>query len=66
MVFSEQKGEYYFFHGQGLRSTSIKNELDKEGIRASVVGIWKFIKKYEQQGTTQRLPGSGCPSLVTP
>ena len=43
-----------------------KNELHKEGISASVVGIWKFIRKYEDHGTTQSLPRSGRPSLVTP
>ena len=42
MVFSDYcKQRIIFFHDQGLRSTSIKKELEKEGIQASVVGVWR-------------------------
>ena len=67
MVFSEYtKQRILFFHQQGLLSTTIKKKLEKENITASVVGIWKLLKRYEQHGTIQRLPGSGRCSIVTP
>ena len=66
-MFSEYtKQRILFFHQQGLLSTSIKKELEKEGITASVVAIWKFLRRYEQHRTIQRLPGSGRRSIVTP
>ena len=66
-MFSEYtKQRILFFHQQGLLSTSIKKELEKDGITASVVGILKFLRRYEQHGTIQRLPGSGRCSIVTP
>lgn len=34
--------------------------------RISELVLLVFIKKYEEHGTTQRLPGSGLRSLVTP
>ena len=67
MVFSEYtKQRILFFYEQGLRSTAIQKELQKEDIRASVVGIWKFLQWYKKSGTIERQPGSGRTSIVTP
>ena len=67
MVFSVYtKRRILFFYSQGLLSTAIQKELQKEDIRASVVGIWKFIQRYEQFGSIERRPGSGRTSIVSP
>ena len=67
MVFSlYTKRRILFFHSQGLLSTAIQKELQKEDIGASVVGIWKFIQRYEQFGSIERRPGSGRTSIVSP
>jgi hypothetical protein len=45
MVFSDYTKERILcFHRQGLLSTAIQKELQKEDITASVVGIWKLIQ----------------------
>ena len=66
MVFSEYvKQRILQFHSNGLRSTAIRKKLLKEGIEVSVVGVWKFLRRYETFGTTARQAGSGRASIVT-
>ena len=55
-----------FFYNNGLNSSSIQWELAKEGIQASVPGILKFVRNYEQRGTISRKPGSERPGKLTP
>lgn len=67
MVFCDYTKQRILFHYScGLRSTSIVAELNKEGARVSVVGIWKFIRRYEETGSIARRPGSGRPTVITP
>ena len=39
--------------------------LKAEGLEASVVGIYNFLRRYEENGHIKRMPGSGRPSKVT-
>ena len=43
----------------------IVKELCKEGIKASVVGVWKFLQRYKDSRTIDRQAGSGRPTHVT-
>ena len=62
MVFSDYtKRRIQFFHREGLLPSRIQKELEKEGIKSSVVGIWKFLQRSETYGTIERRPGSGRP-----
>ena len=40
-------------------------DCGEKAIEVSVVGVWKFIKRYEEDGTIARRPGSGSPSVIT-
>ena len=40
-------------------------EPRKEGIKASVVGVWKFLQHYKDSGTIERQAGSGRPTRAT-
>ncbi len=67
MVYSEYTKQRILFHYyRGLRSTSIAEELRKEGGKVSVVGVWKFCRRYEEFGTIGRRPGSGRSSKIIP
>ena len=66
MVFSEySKQRILFYWFKGLRPASIALKLKEERIYVSRVGVWKFIKRYEQHRTIQRTPGSGRDSKIT-
>jgi len=55
--------DYYL---AGYKAPTIEKELRGEGIKAGRVGIWKFIKKYQETGTIARREGAGRPTLLTP
>ena len=62
---SYAKVRILYYHEKGLRSTSIARALKSEGISASVVGIWKLLKRYDEDSTTARRAGSGRAKKVT-
>lgn len=49
-----------------IYSTSIATRIQEEGSKVSVVGVWKFIRRYWQFGTIGRRSGSGHPAKMTP
>ena len=66
MVYSEYKLQQILYHSlQGFKPPTICHLLEEEGLRASRVGIAKFLKKYQDTGSIARRPGSGRPSKVT-
>ena len=55
MVFSAyEKQRILFYHQQGCTSRAIRNLLLGEGIRVSHVGIYCFLKRFENRGTISR------------
>ena len=60
-----KKQRILFFASRGLKSPAIAKELQKEGLKCSRIGIYKFLKKYEATGSIRRRVGSGRPSKVT-
>lgn len=52
-------------HGQGYRSPSIAKLLKEEGLRASRVAVYKFLRRYQSARTIRRREGSGRPSKIT-
>ncbi len=44
---------------------TITKVLREEGLKASCVGIAKFLKRYKDSSSVARKPGSGCPSKIT-
>ena len=60
--YTRQRILAYWF--QGLKPVSIALKLKEEGIVVSRVGVWKFVKRYQQDGTIHRRPGSGRPSKI--
>ena len=67
MVFSEYVKLRILYHANnGIKPYTIANILsEEEGITVSKVGVWKFLKVYQDTGTTTRRPGSGRISKVT-
>ena len=66
MVYSTYKLQrilYYYF--QGYKAPTIAKLLREEKLKASRVGIAKFLKKYTETGSIGRRPGSGRPTKVT-
>ena len=66
MAYSEyirQRTLSYYF--QGLKPANTTLKLKEEGINISRVGVWKFVKRYQRDGTIHRRPGSGQPSKIT-
>ena len=57
---------YFFYKARGSNPSGIARLLAKEGLCVTRVGVWKFLKCYEQHQTIQRVPGSGRPSKITP
>ena len=62
MVYSAFKKNYLLL-SIGL---STPYNIRKEHLRASRVGVAKFIAKYNKTGSLKRRPRSGCPSMITP
>ena len=66
MVYSEYKLQRILYHSlQGFKPPTICRLFEKAGLRASWVGIPKFLKKYQETGSIPRRPRSGCPSKIT-
>ena len=66
MVFSTYKKQRILhFASLGLKPPTIANELQKERLKCSRVGIYKFLKHYRETGSIGRKVGSGRPSKVT-
>ena len=66
MAYSEyMKQRILFYWFKGIKPGTITLKLKEEGIDASRVGVWKFLKRYENHGTIQRKPGSGRRSKIT-
>lgn len=61
--YTKQRILSYWFQGQKAASIALK--LKDEGIIVSRVGVWKFVKRYQLNGTIHRRPGSGRPSKIT-
>ena len=66
MVFSTYKKQRILhFASLGLKPPTIAKELEKEKLKCSRVGIYKFLKHYRATGLIGRRVGSGRPSKVT-
>ena len=66
MVFSDyvkQRILYHYFTGR--KAPTIARLLQEEQLKASRVGIAKFLKHYRDTGAKARKPGSGQPSKMT-
>ena len=51
-------------YGNGFMAPTIHRILQREGIRVSRVGIWKFLQVYKATGSILRREGSGMPSKI--
>jgi len=66
MVFSTYKQQRILVHySRGYKAPTIAKLLLQENLRASRVGIAKFLKKFEETGCIQRCPGAGRPSKIS-
>ena len=66
LVFTEYTKKRTLHHKKvGLGLSDIVGLLEEEGITVSRVGVWKFLKRYEETGELSRKPGSGGPSVIT-
>ena len=60
MVFSDYIKQRILYHyAKGNKALTIAKLLQEEQLKASRVGIAKFIKYFEDTGTIARRPGSG-------
>ena len=67
MVYSDYvKQRIVYHHSRGLRCTAITVKIWEEGWSMTVLGVWKFLKRYEQFHTIARRSGSGRPTKITP
>lgn len=65
-MYSEYKLQRILHHKlRGFRAPTICRLLEEEGLRASRVGIAKFLRKFQETGNIGRKLGSGRPSKVT-
>ena len=51
-----------YHHRQGLKQGDISQKLQQEGIKATELGIAKFLAKFIESASVARKPGSGRPS----
>ena len=66
MVFSDYtKQRIVFYYHRRLKPPSISRRLSEEGITASRVGIYKFLRKYNISASIARRQGSGRRSKIT-
>ena len=66
MVYSTYKKQrILYLYSQGYRPPTIKKMLDKENLKCSRVGIYKFLKSYIATRSISGRVGSGRPSKVT-
>ena len=65
MVFSNYIKQRILYHyAKGNKAPTIAKLLQEEQLKASTVGIAKFIKHFEDTGMIARRSGSGQPSKV--
>ena len=66
MVYSDYIKQRILHHySKGYKAPTIAKLLQEEQLKASRVGVAKFIKHYQDTSTIARRPGSGQPSKVT-
>lgn len=66
MVYSDYIKQRILHHySKGYKAPTIAKLLQEEQLKASRVGVAKFIKHYQDTSTITRRPGSGRPSKVT-
>ena len=66
MVFSDyNKQRIIYLKNKGFNAPNIAKLLKDEGIRVSRVGVYKFLKHFEENGTLLSKPGSERPSKIT-
>ena len=66
MVFtSYKKQRILYYYERRFKPPTIKKKLEEEGLYASKVGIYKFLKKFLESGCITRSVGSGRPSKIT-
>ena len=66
MVYTDYiKQRILYHHALGHKAPTIEKLLREEKLKASRVGIDKFLKHYREMGTIARKPGSGRPSKMT-
>ena len=66
MVFSDYaKQRILCYYNQRLKAPSISKCLAEEGIKASRVGVHKFLRSYQSSASIARRPGSGRRSKLT-
>ena len=67
MVYSDYvKQRILFYHRLGKSYADISLYLSEEGHKASKMGVYKFLKWYQETGTISRRPGSGQASKISP
>ena len=66
MTYSKYKQQrIVYFHFQGKKPPEIEKLQAKEGMKASRIGIYKFLKENKETGTIQRRIGSGRLTKIT-
>ena len=66
MVYSTYKRQRILHHYfEGHHAPTIAKLLREEGLKATRVGIAKFLTKFQETGSIGRSPGSGRPSKIT-
>ena len=66
MVYSNYKKQCVLaLASQGYKASKIAKELQKENLKCSRVSVHKFLRKFEETGSTLRRVGSGQHSRVT-
>ena len=66
MVYSTYKKQrILYLYSKGYRPPTIKKMLDKENLKCSRVGVYKFLKLYNATRSISRRVGSGRPSKIT-
>ena len=66
MVYTEYTKKRIVHYNECNFSTGeIVKALEKEGIKVSRAGVWKFLKRYEETGQLERKGGSGRASILT-
>ncbi len=67
MVYSQYKKQRVLhFYREGYKSPTITKLLAKEGLRVSKNGVLKFLKRFTENGSIARKPGSGRPCKISP
>ena len=66
MVYSDYvKQRILFYRRLGKSYGDISLFLSEEGHKASKLGVYKFLKRYQETGTLSRRPGSGQASKIS-